>query len=122
MESYMILLVDDDQDILDSVGDVLRHNAFRVKTAKSVPEAKAVLVGGKVDVIVADLELGPDGSGDVLLDCAARQFPSTRRILYSSKLPANASAHVFIDKPNIETLIRLIRAMALVRRSGRARS
>jgi CheY-like chemotaxis protein len=117
MDSRLILLVDDDQDILDSVAEVLRHHAFIVVTAASVLDAKKVLAYCKVDVIVADLELGGDESGEVLLDYAASQFPSAGRILHSSaSVPPEGSGYVVVDKPDIESLLRVVRGMEIARR------
>ena len=58
-----ILVVDDDQEIRELVGDYLRLNSFRVSTAGNGKQMNAVLAANSpVDLIVLDLMLpGEDG-------------------------------------------------------------
>jgi two-component system sensor histidine kinase/response regulator len=122
MGGDVILLVDDEQDILDSLGELLRHRGFTVMTAMSVRHARKILDYFEVDLIVADLELDSDESGQVLLDFAASRFPSTARLLYSSTPPvAETSDHKVVQKPDIEGLLKAVRAVEIARLSRRDR-
>jgi DNA-binding NtrC family response regulator len=109
MDFCAVLLVDDDEDLLHSVGELLKHHGFLVHTATSVMEGMALLRQRAFDVIVADHDLGPEGSGELLLAFAAEAFPQSGRILYSGVAVESGSAHVVIDKPEIETLLEWIR-------------
>ena len=57
-----ILIVDDDADIRDLLGDYLTKNGYRTSVAADGKAMWAVLARGKVDLIVLDLMLpGEDG-------------------------------------------------------------
>ena len=57
-----ILVVDDDRDIRQLVGDYLRQNGFRVSLAAEGREMKLALESAHIDLIVLDLMLpGEDG-------------------------------------------------------------
>ncbi|MFA7293336.1 MAG: response regulator [Rhodocyclaceae bacterium] len=57
-----ILVVDDDRDIRQLVGDYLRKNGFRVSLAAEGRQMREVLEGARIDLIVLDLMLpGDDG-------------------------------------------------------------
>ena len=57
-----ILLVEDDADILETVGEFLEEKGFRVQTANSRNEALHLLHARTYSAILLDMELG-DGSG-----------------------------------------------------------
>ena len=57
-----ILVVDDDRDIRQLVGDYLRQNGFRVSLAAEGREMRETLDAARIDLIVLDLMLpGEDG-------------------------------------------------------------
>ena len=57
-----ILVVDDDRDIRQLVGDYLRQNGFRVSLAAEGREMREALDATRIDLIVLDLMLpGEDG-------------------------------------------------------------
>lgn len=62
MSRARILVVDDDKLILKLVEDALTSDGFAVATALSSPEGIAVALQGKVDLVIADVNLpGNDG-------------------------------------------------------------
>jgi CheY-like chemotaxis protein len=75
-----VLLVDDDQAILDGVGELLREEGFKVVSAANGAEALACLrVGLRADVIVLDVMMsvmdGWDFRAEQLADPALREIP-----------------------------------------------
>jgi two-component system OmpR family response regulator len=57
-----ILIVDDDEEILDLLGQYLEKHGFKVSTAASGRQMRAVLATAAIDMIVLDLMLpGEDG-------------------------------------------------------------
>ncbi|MES2018726.1 MAG: response regulator [Pseudomonadota bacterium] len=57
-----ILIVDDDEEIRDLLGQYLMKNGFKVSTAANGRQMRAVLASGAIDMIVLDLMLpGEDG-------------------------------------------------------------
>ena len=60
-----ILLVDQDDSVLEAVGTILRGRDHRVKTARDIREACALLEKEDFDLVVADLHVsdGTDGGG-----------------------------------------------------------
>jgi len=68
-----ILVVDDDADIRQLVGDYLRRNGLRVSQAADGREMRATLETSDVDLIVLDVMMpGEDG-----LSCAATCAPAS---------------------------------------------
>src|SRR3546814_11093070 len=57
-----ILVVDDDPAICVVVGEALRRQGYRVKTATSIRERSALLESFSPDVLITDVML-PDGDG-----------------------------------------------------------
>ena len=57
-----ILLVDDDRQLLDLLGQYLEAAALRVSRAGTVSQARAVLAASRIDLVVLDLMMpGEDG-------------------------------------------------------------
>lgn len=52
---YKILLVDDEQTVLDSIGDVLSENAFEVLKAGNGDQALDILAKTDVDLVLLDI-------------------------------------------------------------------
>lgn len=57
-----VLVVDDDQDTLDSLTELLSRKKYRTLAARSIKEAKELLSQESADAILLDEKL-PDGSG-----------------------------------------------------------
>ena len=61
-QSYRVLTVDDNPEILELVGDFLSRSGMQPVTAQSVPQAEALVAEGGIDLIVLDLMMpGEDG-------------------------------------------------------------
>ena len=114
-----VLAVDDDPAVLAVLAGQLDAE-FDVTTAGSVAEARAVMGGRAVDILLTDLQL-PDGSGLQLLDWARRTSPRTARVLLTgtARLEDAADAinhtqvHRLVLKPwRPEDLLQTLRAAA----------
>jgi two-component system phosphate regulon response regulator OmpR len=61
-ERGRILIVEDDEDVRDSVRDYLEHNGFEILVAASGEAMRKVLAGRPVDLVLMDINLpGEDG-------------------------------------------------------------
>jgi DNA-binding NtrC family response regulator len=77
-----VLLVDDDPDVLDSLGDWLRRK-HEVVVALGLPHALLLLQDGPLpDVVVTDLDMAPY-SGEDLLAIVAARHPHICRVLHT---------------------------------------
>lgn len=98
MKRGSILLVDDDRQILASMGDWLREQGYPVETASSYAAAIGLLEKKAYDLVLCDIRLR-DGDGfDVLAHCRER-MPATTVILITGY-------------GSVETAIEAIRAGA----------
>ena len=75
-----VLLVDDDEGVLHGLARALRHQPYRLHTARSAEEAIWAMKSGRVDVIVSD-ETMPGMPGSDLLAWSAGAFPDVVRIM-----------------------------------------
>lgn len=105
-----LLLVDDEPDLLDVVGDVLRAHGYTIVSCSSGREARARISGPPtLDLAIIDWSL-PDVSGrDLLLDLASRQ-PQARVIVMTGYGEAMVSSSLVNE-----------RVMAVVRKPFRMR-
>jgi DNA-binding NtrC family response regulator len=101
-----ILLVDDEINMLESLGDVLRAEKYQVATASSGEEALARLEKERsFDLMITDLKM-PKMNGLDLLDRATRAFPNLDVIVLtghgsveSAVQAMRRGAHDFLLKP-----------------------
>ena len=97
MTDRVILLVDDEKTILDSLKQQLRHlfgDRFVYETAEDVPEAWEVLddlneAGARVVLIVSDW-LMPGVRGDEFLTEVRRKHPGIMRVLLTGQADEDA--------------------------------
>jgi len=80
MKKGMLLLVDDDRHLCESMADWLREQGHRVDTAHSVAEGRAQVDRKTYDVVLTDIRLG-DGEGFELLQYCQRNAPHTQVVL-----------------------------------------
>ncbi|RMF86636.1 MAG: response regulator [Planctomycetota bacterium] len=85
-----VLLVDDDPNLLSGLLRTLRHQPYRIFTARSGKEAKEVLMKWPVDVIVADEQM-PGMTGSELLAWVADFFPEVTRIVLTGHASVEAA-------------------------------
>jgi diguanylate cyclase (GGDEF)-like protein len=76
-----VLVVDDDPGVLALLKAQL-SSEFELVTACTVEQARSILAGRTVDIVLCDLHL-PDESGLKLLDSTRRASPRTARVLLS---------------------------------------
>lgn len=74
-----VLIVDDDMDVRDSLGDWLERE-HEVQKVASVPDALALIERATPDVVIADFEL-PPYRGDDFLATVAEQHPEVGRFM-----------------------------------------
>lgn len=82
----LVLVVDDDHDLCDSLWSVLREHSYRVCTAHDAVEAERRLNQGDYHVVLIDMKL-PVGSGADVFQVVHKSHPSTRTILITGARP-----------------------------------
>jgi DNA-binding NtrC family response regulator len=90
-----VLLVDDDPNLLHALARVLRHQPYRLQTARSAEEAIEALKAHDIDVVVSDEQMA-GLSGTDLLAWIAEHFPNTVRIM----LTGRATTHTAVRAVN----------------------
>jgi response regulator RpfG family c-di-GMP phosphodiesterase len=102
-EDYTILIVDDDESVVLSLGrQLMRH--INLLIATSVQDAKALLSSQQdIDVIATDLRM-PGKDGLDLLRYARRNYPKIRRILFTG----------FVDPLKIQEAVRDVGVTAMM--------
>lgn len=112
-----LLIIDDEANILASLGRMFRRDGYRLLRAASGREALALLAGNEVGVIVSDQRM-PDMNGAQLLAKVRERWPDTVRIMLSgyTELSAvtdsvnQAGIYKFLTKPwDDETLRETVR-------------
>jgi two-component system NtrC family sensor kinase len=79
-----ILLVDHDDSVLEAAGTILRGRDHRVRTARDLREARALLEEEDFDLIVADLQISDGANGDDLGEWLAKHKPAlSRRLIWT---------------------------------------
>jgi two-component system, NtrC family, response regulator AtoC len=79
--SMNVLVVDDDPDVLRSIGQFLRARGHRVQTAPCGEEGLRLLAdGGDIDIVITDLKM-PDVDGFHVLAEVKRRSPRTDVIM-----------------------------------------
>ncbi|MBA7625908.1 Regulatory protein AtoC [subsurface metagenome] len=109
-----ILIVDDEVNLLQSLGDVLRSKGFRVGTARNGLEALDRLKERFFDLIIADLKM-PRMGGMELLEVLRERYPQTTVVILTGygtvKSAVNAikkGAYDYLVKPFVPDEILLI--------------
>ena len=128
MKETVILLVDDEKTVLDSLKQqihLLFDGAFDCETAEHVEEAREVLdelatdEAVKVILIVSDW-LMPDIKGDVFLEEVRARHPRIHRVMLTGqadpgvldRVGREAIAHTVLHKPWSEQDLRDVVALA----------
>ena len=120
-----ILLVDDDDGIVEALGELLRGEGHQVHTASTGEEGLLVLRGASLpDALVLDVDMpvlgGPEMAHKMLLhDMGEEHIPiilmSARRDL--PQIAAQMGTSYYLAKPaNIGTIIKLLDRALLERR------
>ena len=77
-----LLLVDDEENVLNSLGRLFRRDGYRVLSASSVNDALALLGNNEVQVILSDQRM-PEMSGTDFLAQVKVLYPDTIRMVLS---------------------------------------
>ena len=80
LEQPLVLLVDDDDDLCQSLWDLFRENGYRVCLAHGMEEAENRLGRLKYHVVLIDMKL-PEGNGGQLLQRVRERHPTARTIM-----------------------------------------
>jgi FixJ family two-component response regulator len=94
-----VLVVDDEPNLVELIGDVVKSMDCRIVTANSLAEARKVIAAQPVEVLVTDVHL-PDGDGTTLLPLLHRRHPT-------------ASAIVITGAPSVDTAVSALRQGAV---------
>lgn len=115
-----ILLVDDDQHLLASMGDWLNGLGFTTFLAKDSDSAENCLGSHPIDLALIDIRLGPEDGFDLLKTCRQR-FPATTVLMMTGYATVDtgveairAGAFDLLTKPLIdeELLMAIDRALS----------
>jgi two-component system nitrogen regulation response regulator GlnG len=122
-----VLVVDDDPAICVVVGEALRRQGHKVKTAASIRERSALLKSFLPDVLITDVML-PDGDGlDDVANIIANE-PGINVIILSAQNTLNTAiratekgAFEYLPKPfDLNELTRAVSDALAIRRAGDA--
>ena len=95
--NYRILLVDDDEELLQTTAAVLTGEGYLVQTARDGFEALATLRGGQPEILISDLNL-PNMSGFELLAVIRKRFPGIGVIAYSGEFSPLGPEGILADR------------------------
>ena len=108
MNQGTLLLVDDDQQLLESMADWLRSQGLVVDTARGCAEALEILRQKQYELLLVDVRL-QDGDGFDLLEQVKRNHPESQVILMTGYGDADAAVEAlhagaadYLTKPLID--------------------
>lgn len=94
-----VLIVDDDPDILEQVGLVLKTSGYEVVSADSAANAEEYLIAGQPDIAIIDLMMEQPDSGFVLCHQIKKIYPNVPIIMLTA---VRASTGMNFDTRNEE--------------------
>jgi DNA-binding response OmpR family regulator len=80
LEEPLVMLVDDDRDLCDSLWDLLRERGYRVCLAHDASAAATLLEDASFHVVMIDMKL-PHGNGQEVFRLVRRANPQARTVL-----------------------------------------
>jgi DNA-binding NtrC family response regulator len=99
-----ILLVEDDEQVCDILGEFLRDSGYQVDVAGTVTAACSLLAGGHTyNLVVTDGRL-PDGNGLMIAQCASEQ---SIKVIIISGFPQELAAAERAQYPVLAKPFRL---------------
>jgi signal transduction histidine kinase/ActR/RegA family two-component response regulator len=102
----VVLMVEDDQDVLDSTADLLRELGYAVLTARNGAEALAQLRGSeRVDILFTDVVL-PQGLNGRALALEAATLRPALPVLFTTGYARNAIIHDGRLDPDVQFLAK----------------
>jgi two-component system, cell cycle response regulator CpdR len=104
-----ILVIEDDEDVRDTISEMLLGSGFQVQTAGTGLEALSIIDEGSFDLLIADIRLPGGISGLEMTQCARLHHPALKCLFISGKSEPRICDPVlddFVAKPfrNIELL------------------
>lgn len=125
---HRILLVDDEEGILITVGDLLRREGFVVETALSRAEGESLVRSIHFDLALVDLHLG-DGSGLDLITLIRDLSPTTAVAVFTGSPDLSSAVEAvrlgavdYITKPmRFETILAVTRHALTAKRLAEER-
>ncbi len=88
---YRILVVDDEPSVLTTYRMILEQKGYEVVPVPSAQEARRVLEGESVDLLLCDLSLGEKESGFDVIESARRRQPGLPSLLLTGYVGKNIS-------------------------------
>jgi len=101
-QSTAILVVEDDEDVRDTISDMLVKAGFQVRTAGTGLEALKIIDHQSIDMLVADIRLPGGISGLEMTQCARAHHPALKCLFISGQLGpvvCNPELDDFVAKP-----------------------
>ena len=113
-----LLLVDDDNDLRETLRLILEHGGFEVLSAANVNDALKLIGEHIFDVLVSDLHMPNDGDGLTVVSATRHSNPKAVTIIFSAHPEMKAAAaailaqtdEVFVKPQAIVNLVETIRA------------
>lgn len=114
-EKVRILIIDDDVDMLETLGDILQEKGYQTETAKNGKEAIAKAEKRFFNVALVDIGL-PDMTGVEVLQIFGKMSPYTMNVMITGRATLqnaiesmNVGASAYIMKPiDHETLDKIL--------------
>jgi DNA-binding response OmpR family regulator len=113
-----VLLVDDDNDLRETLCLILEHGDFEVLTAGNVNEALKLIGSNIFDVLVTDLHMPNDGDGLTVVSAMRHSNPKAVTLIFSAHPEMKAAAaailaqtdDIFVKPQAVGNLVSMIRA------------
>jgi DNA-binding response OmpR family regulator len=113
-----LLLVDDDDDLRETLCLILEHGGFEVRTAGNVNEALHLIAANIFDVLVSDLHMPNDGDGLTVVSAMRHANPEAVTIIFSAHPEMKAAAaailaqtdEILVKPQAVGDLVAMIRA------------
>jgi DNA-binding NtrC family response regulator len=125
MDSLNALVIDDDPEFCESMAKLVEHEGFGVRQADSLGQARDVLAGGAIDLVLMDLAL-PDGEGlELARDEAVGQ--GTSFVVVTGQASVDTAVEALqkgaldyltkpVDRRRMQTVLGHVRRQAALRR------
>lgn len=113
MPPTRILLVDDDELMRLSMGEVLQDQGFDVTTAGDVPEALKLISSNIYDVLLSDLHMPGAGDGLTVVSAMRHANPKAVTMLLSAFPEMDAASHAILLQAD-QILVKPMNVMALI--------
>jgi DNA-binding NtrC family response regulator len=116
----LVLVVDDDHDLCQSLWDLFREHGYRAGMAHDVDDVRDRLRQRSYRVVLIDMKL-PDGNGTEVLRMVRSENPEARALIITGHVDIDAlvqqalasGADAVCYKPfNVEELLKTIRSLA----------